>query len=44
MNKRQRRWCTYSEAKHELIKLKRPELVDALDLSSIIKDSDGNNY
>lgn len=44
MKKRQRRWCTYSEAKHELIKLKRPELVDALDLSSIIKDTEGDIY
>ena len=39
MKKRQRRWCTYSEAKHELLKLKRPELVDALDMSSILKDT-----
>lgn len=38
MKKRQRRWCTYSEAKHELLKLKRPELVDALNMSSILKD------
>lgn len=37
-HQRERRWCTYSEAKHELIKSKRPELVQALDLSSIIKD------
>ncbi|RLV95251.1 Diphosphoinositol polyphosphate phosphohydrolase DDP1 [Spathaspora sp. JA1] len=36
---RQRRWCTYSEAKHELIKAKRPELVTALNSSSIIKDA-----
>lgn len=35
---RQRRWCTYSEAKHELIKAKRPELLQALDESSIAKD------
>ncbi len=39
MKKRQRRWCTYSEAKHELLKLKRPELVDALNMSSILKDT-----
>lgn len=42
MKKRQRRWCTYSEAKHELLKLKRPELVDALNMSSIIKDTIDN--
>ncbi|EMG47981.1 DDP1 Diphosphoinositol polyphosphate phosphohydrolase DDP1 [Candida maltosa Xu316] len=41
MKKRQRRWCTYSEAKHELIKSKRPELVDALDSCSIVKDVEG---
>lgn len=39
MKKRQRRWCTYSEAKHELLKLKRPELVDALNMSYILKDT-----
>lgn len=38
-SKRDRRWCTYSEARHELIKLKRPELVEALNLSSIEKDN-----
>ncbi|CAK7892030.1 diphosphoinositol polyphosphate phosphohydrolase Ddp1p [[Candida] anglica] len=38
MDQRQRRWCTYSEAKHELLKAKRPELVSALDSSGIIKD------
>ncbi|KAM3122641.1 hypothetical protein CJJ07_003067 [Candidozyma auris] len=38
-HKRERRWCTYSEAKHELLKGKRAELVSALDASSIIKDS-----
>lgn len=41
---RTRRWCTYSEAKHELIKSKRAELVQALDLSSIIKDAQGDDY
>lgn len=41
---RQRRWCTYSEAKHELVKSKRPELVQALDLSSIVKDNEGEDY
>ena len=41
--KRERRWCTYSEAKHELIKLKRPELVTALNSSSIIKDTNDEN-
>lgn len=40
MKKRERRWCTYSEAKHELLKLKRPELVDALNMSSIQKDTE----
>lgn len=39
-DKRQRRWCTYSEAKHELLKAKRPELVAALTLSEIIRDTD----
>ncbi|GME95190.1 unnamed protein product [[Candida] boidinii] len=38
-NRRQRKWCSYSEAKHELIKSKRFELVDALNESSIVKDS-----
>ncbi|CCE82655.1 Piso0_002390 [Millerozyma farinosa CBS 7064] len=38
MDKRQRRWCTYSEAAHELTKANRPELVEALDSSSIVKD------
>ena len=41
--KRERRWCTYSEARHELIKLKRPELVTALNSSSIIKDTNDEN-
>ncbi|CUM65342.1 uncharacterized protein PRCAT00002977001 [Priceomyces carsonii] len=35
---RERRWCTYSEAKHELTKSNRPELIEALDLSHIVKD------
>lgn len=39
-SKRERRWCTYSEAKHELLKGKRAELVTALDASCIVKDSD----
>lgn len=38
LKKRQRKWCTYSEAKHELLKAKRPELVEALDQSCVIKD------
>lgn len=38
---RLRRWCTYSEAKHELLKARRPELVAALDSSRIWKDTDG---
>lgn len=41
LGKRQRRWCTYSEAKHELLKAKRPELVQVLDLSTMIKDAHG---
>lgn len=40
-DKRERRWCTYSEAKHELIKAARPELVSALDSSSIVRDTAG---
>ncbi|ODQ82598.1 hypothetical protein BABINDRAFT_73901 [Babjeviella inositovora NRRL Y-12698] len=36
-NKRERRWCTYTEAKQELEKAKRPELVDALNSCSIDK-------
>lgn len=35
--KRERRWCTYAEAKHELTKANRPELVTVLEASSIIK-------
>ncbi|OBA22153.1 hypothetical protein METBIDRAFT_11032 [Metschnikowia bicuspidata var. bicuspidata NRRL YB-4993] len=35
---RERRWCTYSEARHELLKARRPELVLALDASSVVKD------
>lgn len=38
---RERRWCTYSEAKHELRKAKRPELITALDASCIVKDDVG---
>lgn len=38
---RERRWCTYSEAKHELLKANRPELVSALDSSCIVKDVEG---
>ncbi|KAG7193348.1 uncharacterized protein KQ657_000765 [Scheffersomyces spartinae] len=37
---RERRWCTFSEAQHELLKAKRPELVAALELSVIVKDSE----
>lgn len=36
---RLRRWCTYQEAKHELLKSKRPELLSALNDSDIIKDN-----
>ncbi|CAK9441489.1 uncharacterized protein LODBEIA_P53570 [Lodderomyces beijingensis] len=43
LHKRERRWCTYSEAKHELLKSKRPELVEALNSSSIIKDTTNEN-
>ncbi|KAI5956206.1 hypothetical protein KGF54_000681 [Candida jiufengensis] len=39
MKKRERRWCTYSEAKHELKKSNRSELIEALNQSSIIKDT-----
>lgn len=35
---RLRRWCTYQEAKHELLKSKRPELLSALNDSDIVKD------
>ncbi|KAK6197458.1 Diadenosine and Diphosphoinositol polyphosphate Phosphohydrolase [Scheffersomyces amazonensis] len=42
-NSRQRRWCTYSEAKHELLKAKRSELVNVLNSSSIIKDAPNDN-
>lgn len=41
LSSRERRWCTYSEAKHELLKAKRPELVQALDASCVLKDSEG---
>ncbi|ODV88040.1 hypothetical protein CANARDRAFT_173903 [[Candida] arabinofermentans NRRL YB-2248] len=37
-NKRKRKWCTYEEAKHELIKSNRPELIEALNDSRIAKD------
>ncbi len=36
--KRQRKWCTYEEAKHELIRAKRPELLEALNFSKIAKN------
>lgn len=36
---RERRWCTYAEARHELEKAKRPELVAALDSSCLLHDS-----
>ncbi|KAK6457914.1 Diadenosine and Diphosphoinositol polyphosphate Phosphohydrolase [Scheffersomyces xylosifermentans] len=38
-NKRDRRWCTYSEAKHELLLAKRPELIEALNHTNILKDT-----
>ncbi|QPG77165.1 hypothetical protein FOA43_004571 [Brettanomyces nanus] len=38
MHKRHRKWCTYGEAKHELIRADRPELLSALKDSRIIKD------
>lgn len=47
---RLRRWCTYQEAKHELLKSKRPELLQALNDSDILKDEvevveiDTNNH
>lgn len=37
-NKRKRKWCTYEEAKHELHKSNRPELLKALNNSIIAKD------
>lgn len=40
---RERRWCTYAEAKHELEKAKRPELVAALESLSIVKN-EGPEY
>lgn len=36
--KRSRKWCTYDEAKHELISAERPELLDALNHSRIKKN------
>ena len=36
---RERRWCTYAEAKLELLRAKRPELVEVLNLCSIAKDT-----
>ncbi|ODV79132.1 uncharacterized protein CANTADRAFT_21901 [Suhomyces tanzawaensis NRRL Y-17324] len=38
-DQRERRWCTYSDAVHELTRAKRPELIQALDLLSILKSS-----
>lgn len=35
---RHRRWCTFAEAKHELERAKRPELVSVLEASSMVKD------
>jgi diphosphoinositol-polyphosphate diphosphatase len=37
---RERKWCSYSEARHELIKAKRPELAEVLASSEIIKDTE----
>lgn len=39
-DKRQRKWCSYSEAKHELIKSNRLELIDALNSCDILKDEE----
>ncbi|KAL3233202.1 Diphosphoinositol polyphosphate phosphohydrolase DDP1 [Nakaseomyces bracarensis] len=36
--KRDRKWFTYSDAKQNLLNAKRPELLEALNRSSIIKD------
>lgn len=41
LSRRERRWCTYSEAKHELLRAKRPELVKVLDLSCVVRDVEG---
>lgn len=38
MELRQRKWCSYNEAKHELIKSNRPELVTILNDSNIFKN------
>lgn len=49
-NSRLRRWANYEEAKHELLKSKRPELLHALDVSDIVKNDaelleyDSNNH
>ncbi|SCW01532.1 LAFE_0E01750g1_1 [Lachancea fermentati] len=37
-HKRNRKWFSYKDAKEELLKAKRPELLEALNRSSIIKD------
>lgn len=37
-NKRGRKWFTYAQAKQQLLLAKRPELLEALNRSSIIKD------
>ncbi|RKP29690.1 hypothetical protein METBISCDRAFT_18072 [Metschnikowia bicuspidata] len=40
LKQRKRKWCTYSEARRELLKGKRVELVAALEASCIVKDTD----
>lgn len=37
-SKRNRKWSTYDEAKEQLLLAKRPELLEALNRSSILKD------
>lgn len=34
---RQRRWCTYAEAQHELERASRPELAKALEASTMVR-------
>lgn len=41
---RQRRWCTFTEAKHELGKAKRPELISVLEASSVLQGESDQNY
>lgn len=40
LTNRQRRWCTFSEAKRELLRANRPELVLVLELSAVLHDEE----